>query len=322
MPAGELLAFDGKMTSAGPGIITEIDHGVCVNSAFRSFLTENRLDSFESFMSITPQEMIKKVRDDRHTARVILSSGGTQVAAYLKVSVYSWLRNFLRSIRKFTLQRGSLVHEYENLVRLREIGVPSITPIAAGTRRRGFRCESFLLTADLGPTCKLEDFIPVEFDKPFESPQREKKLELVRAVARMTRAMHEGGVNHRDYYLCHIHVLAGGQPWPQLYVIDLNRADRRGRVGLRWRVKDLAALHYSAPGSVFSRTDRLRFLKSYLGLDNLGRKERGLVRRIVRKSAQIARHAERSKARDREYMEKARESGRASEADCRSRTVD
>ena len=277
-----------------------------MNSAYRALLSENNLASFDSFLSIPLEEMIKKVRDDRQTARVKLVRDGKPVSAYLKLSSYSWLANVFAAIRKFTRQRGSLVHEYVNLLRLREIGVPSITPIAAGTRRRALRCESFLLTDDLGPTKKLEDYVPEVFEKPFSPAQAKRKKLLVEALANLTRQMHGGGVNHRDYYLCHIHILPGGEPWPRLFVIDLNRADRRERVGRRWMVKDLAALNYSAPDGVFSRTDRLRFLKNYLDAGRLNRAQRKLVGSILRKTANIARHAQRSKARDRRYMAGAR----------------
>jgi hypothetical protein len=290
------------MTTAGPEISTEINQGVHINSVYRSVLLENELASFDSFLSITPEKMIKKVRDDRQTARVSLLRQGKRTAGYLKLSIYSWLTNFLKTIRKFTRQRGSLVHEYLNLVRLRQLGIPSITPIAAGTRVRGLRCESFLLTDDLGPTRKLEDFVPEEFTEPFSQEQAKRKKTLVRALASLTREMHGGGINHRDYYLCHIHILPDEQPWPKLFVIDLNRADRRKRVGKRWIIKDLAALNYSAPSSVFSRADRLRFLKLYLGTDRLGNTHRGLAGKILKKTAGIARHALRSKAKDIAYM--------------------
>lgn len=290
------------MTAATPEISSEIKNGVYINSAYRMFLSENNLSSFNSFLSIPLEKIVKKVRDDRQTAGVKLFTNGKETAGYLKLSTYSWLTNLFKALRKFTRQRGSLVHEYLNLVRLREIGVPSITPIAAGTRRRGLLCESFLLTDDLGPTIKLEDFVPVEFNKPFSQEQAKQKQVLIKALAEITRRMHDGGMNHRDYYLCHIHIMPDAKPWPKLYVIDLNRADRRKRVGLRWIVKDLAALNSSAPASVFSLSDRMRFLKLYLGTGKLEGKQRRLVGKIAKKTHRIARHALRSKAKDMAYM--------------------
>jgi hypothetical protein len=295
------------MTSAGPKISTSTVDGVCINDACSEFLARNSLSSFDSFLSIPAEKVIKKVRDDRYTVSVILKGEGGSVRAYLKRTSYSWLANLLKALRKFTRQRGSLVHEYLNLVRLREIGVPSITPVAAGKRTRGLCCESFILTEDLGPTKKLEDYVPGEFTRPFSKDQAARKRLLLDAIAAMTRQMHRGGINHRDYYLCHLHILPKAQPWPKLFVIDLNRADRRKRVGRRWVVKDLAALNYSAPESVFSRADRMRFLKAYLGTERLDRPGRRLAAGILKKTRTIARHAVRSRAKDLRYTARARQ---------------
>ncbi len=296
------LVYGRNMTSTGQRINTRSVDGVCINDACREFLSENNLSSFDSFLSIPAEETIKKVRDDRYTVSVRLLGKGEKVKAYLKRSSYSWLANLLKAIRKFTRQRGSLVHEFLNLVKLREIGVPSITPVAAGRRTRGLRCESFILTEDLGATKKLEDYIPCKFDRPFKKEQAGRKKLLLKTIAGITRRMHDGGVNHRDYYLCHLHILPEAQPWPQLFVIDLNRADRRKRVGLRWVVKDLAALNYSAPENIFCRSDRMRFLKFYLGTDRLDAADRKLAKKIIKKTRKIARHAVRSKAKDQRYI--------------------
>jgi len=302
------------MTENGGKINTETHEGVLVNAAYLNLLSENGLSSFESFISIPIKKVVKKVRDDRHTGLIKLISNGKPVSAYLKVSNYSWLANFFKTIRKFTRQRSSLVHEYLNLVRLREIGVPSITPIAAGTRRKGFKCESFILTQDLGDTRKLEDYIPSEFSSPFSKEQSVRKKTLIGKIAEITRRMHEGGINHRDFYLCHLHILLKAEPWPKLFVIDLNRADRREHVGERWKVKDLAALNYSAPCEIFSKADRLRFLFLYLECDKLDKAKKDFIYKIVRKTEKISRHALRSKEKDRRYMEK--ESQKPREGSC------
>jgi hypothetical protein len=73
-------------------------------------------------------------------------------------------------------------------------------------------------------------------------------------------------------------------------LIDLQRVQYRRWWRDRWVVKDLAQLNYSAPPEAISCTDRLRFLKTYLDVDRLGRRERRLIRRIVAKTARIARH--------------------------------
>jgi hypothetical protein len=74
--------------------------------------------------------------------------------------------------------------------------------------------------------------------------------------------MHGGGVNHRDFYICHfllhLPVDAGA---PRLSLIDLHRAQVREQTPRRWRDKDLAALYFSALDIGLTRRDGLRFLQ-------------------------------------------------------------
>ena len=94
---------------------------------------------------------------------------------------------------------------------------------------------------------------------------------LVRRLAEVARTLHENGVNHRDFYLCHFLI---GQPWDgreeslHLYLIDLHRVQRRRQTPRRWAVKDIGSLWFSAReiDLPLSRTDRARFVTSYTGL--------------------------------------------------------
>ena len=49
-------------------------------------------------------------------------------------------------------------------------------------------------------------------------------------------------------------------------------------------------MHYSMPAADFSRSDRLRFYLSYCERRRLGRGDKAVVRRIVRKANRMARH--------------------------------
>ena len=92
------------------------------------------------------------------------------------------------------------------------------------------------------------------------------KHALTLELARTVGAMHRGGVNHRDCYLCHF-LLHTDRPISvdnlKLSVIDLHRAQVRATIPVRWRNKDLAGLYYSALEIGLTQRDKLRFLKAY-----------------------------------------------------------
>ena len=76
--------------------------------------------------------------------------------------------------------------------------------------------------------------------------------------------MHSSGLNHRDLYLCHLHVKEDIDfNNIKIYLIDLHRAQIRSSVPLRWTIKDLGGFFHSAIQFNFTERDFYRFLMSY-----------------------------------------------------------
>ena len=123
----------------------------------------------------------------------------------------------------------------------------------------------------------------------------EREAWLGRVLTALVARLHSNGFQHRDLYACHF---LEGRDSP-LVLIDLARVRQTRRLSKRRRVKDLAALHYSlsrylrAPLLLRLFFEYLRL--EYLQLDDCGqhrleKRERRLLRRILRKSRRISRH--------------------------------
>ena len=109
---------------------------------------------------------------------------------------------------------------------------------------------------------------------------------LIRRVAEMARRMHGGGVNHRDFYICHFLLHLDPVPSPanfKLSLIDLHRAQLRDKTPRRWRDKDLASLYFSALDIGLTQRDLLRFLRQYFDrpLRLILREEKTLLRHLA-----------------------------------------
>src|SRR5690606_32258710 len=114
-------------------------------------------------------------------------------------------------------------------------------------------------------------------------PTRAERRALVEAVADLARRLHGAGFWHKDLYLCNL-FHAPGEP---LGLLDCERVGfAPGGPPRRWRVKDLAALDYSARWP--TRTERLRFLRAYLGRP-LDEEARQLARAVRAKATRLAR---------------------------------
>ncbi|HVY53497.1 MAG TPA: lipopolysaccharide core heptose(I) kinase RfaP, partial [Gammaproteobacteria bacterium] len=118
--------------------------------------------------------------------------------------------------------------------------------------------KSFLLMKELKETVSLEDFCKEWKTKPPAFPLKRK---IINEVARIARTMHQNGINHRDFYICHF-LLSKLENF-KLYLIDLHRASIHRRLRQRWIIKDLAGLYFSSKGIGLTQRDLYRFIKAY-----------------------------------------------------------
>ena len=153
--------------------------------------------------------------------------------------------------------------EWRAIEKLGELGIPTTPPVAYGVRGLNpAKKQSFLLTEDLGDIISLETLCAQWREFP---PDPSFKRKLLIEVARLVRRLHDGGMNHRDLYICHICLdsakLARGEIY--LYLIDLHRVGIRRRIRRSDRMKDIAAMYFSSMEAGLTKRDYLRFLRHY-----------------------------------------------------------
>lgn len=154
-------------------------------------------------------------------------------------------------------------NEYRAANALQRLGVDTLTVSAYA--RRGHNpaaMHSMIVTEDLAGTVSLEDYCADWARRP---PPPGVRLRLIRKLAESARRMHDAGINHRDFYLCHFHLDPASLRDTRLrcYLIDLHRAQLRRHTPLRWRIKDLAGLYFSAMDCGLVRRDLWRFMRYY-----------------------------------------------------------
>ena len=163
--------------------------------------------------------------------------------------------------------------EYLSYAHMMRLGVQCATPVACGEERDSLRRlrRAFIVTVSIPDAKPLVVFVKANH------PGRDARESILRDLARMTRKAHDGGFIHRDLWVRNVLVNWQSPTKPAVWWID----SPKGAVW-RWLARfgktlDLASLNKGAAG-FSTRSERLRFLKEYLG-----ESQNGELKRLARK---------------------------------------
>ena len=267
----------------------------------REILTANGLDSLEAFMSAGLGVSLDKpgLASWRRRSRLVLGGpGGRQHTYYLKCyDCPPASKRWARLLGGAELAAGPAAYEVAQMEALQQADLPALRWAAWGQERDGAReLRSFVLSEAV-PGEALERWLPGCYEKMSERQRARVRPAIFERLAELVRRLHQAGFVHRDLYASHIFIEITPVEEVRLHLIDLQRVFKPRRLRSRWRVKDLAELDYSVPARFASGSDRLRWLGSYLGADQLSREQLRLARRIAEKTTRIARHDERRRQR-------------------------
>jgi heptose I phosphotransferase len=211
-------------------------------------------------------EVFREVKD-RRTLRFELAGK----SYFLKLHRGVGWKEILKNCLQFNRPILGAAQEYQAVLRLQQLHVETMTVAAFGERGcNPARRLSFIVTEDLVGTESLEDYCRDWLQRP---PQVRFKRLLIERIANMSRVLHGNGLNHRDYYICHFHLDVRCLPETgpicgehiHLHLIDLHRMQQRKNMPVRWAVKDIGALYFSAMEIGLTKRDILRFMRSYMG---------------------------------------------------------
>lgn len=261
--------------------IREMEHGrLWVNVRFHKLLAEVGLLSFEALYSAQKATVTKdKPGKLRTNFKLELTGEAGEGVFFLKRhQPPRFLRRVLSRLTGRTRPSQARI-EWDNIFRLAELGMPTMTPVALGDDRSTGRSFTLTEAVDGQP---LDEFIQhIDFQQ---------RRELARRLGGFVRRLHTAGLTHRDLYLSHVYVVADGQKETALHLIDLQRVGGHAARLRRWCIKDVAQLEYSRPADATTRTDCMRFLHTYFDLDRLSASQKRFVRSVIKKAGRIGRH--------------------------------
>ncbi|HSW71696.1 MAG TPA: lipopolysaccharide core heptose(I) kinase RfaP [Gammaproteobacteria bacterium] len=228
----------------------------------------------------------------RSTQRLVIN----QEAYFIKQHRGVGWKEIFKNLIQLKLPVLSAKKEWLALQKLQALSI--LTPRVRAYACRGWnpaRLQSYLVMEEIKPSISLEDFCRHWKTEP---PPFSLKLALIRKLAHIAKIMHENGIHHRDFYLCHFLLdpqslstkqTTSLQETLKLYLIDLHRAGRHHSLTSRWVVKDLAGLYFSSREQGLSKRDYWRFIKCYRqqALRDIIMKEKKFWRQVTRRGEKL-----------------------------------
>ncbi len=232
-----------------------------------------REDLVKQWQGNDPFSMVKQIKGEifrqkegRRTLRFVLG----EKSYFLKYHQGIGWVEIIKNLLQFRLPIISAKNEWLAIQLLEQNQLDSMQIAAYGERGwNPAKKESFLVTDELIDTMSLEHLGKQWRQTP---PTFKTKLKLITKIAQLSKKMHENGLNHRDFYLCHFLLDKSFattntiEDETRLFLIDLHRAQIRNKVPQRWLVKDIGSLYFSALDVELTQRDRFRFIKLYSGL--------------------------------------------------------
>jgi heptosyltransferase-2 len=286
--ASKLLedANDKPKSVAAPGF-SESSKSFFVEPDYKTAFSKLGLTSIDAVFSFNAGKNLTKDNLSRYRARLRFEVNSPPTTLFLKrydsppISVQ--LKNWL-SVRS---RKSCAALNYEPASELASAGISTPKIMSYGQQwGKWLEKRSFVITEKIPNAESLERKLPDCFDAQPTSENLKSRRNFIARLAAFVKKFHETKYRHRDLYFSHIFYADNDQ----FHLIDLARAFKPRVFDERFRIKDIAQVHYSAPARYFSRTDRLRFYFAYTGRDKLTTSDKAFIKKVTAKAERMALH--------------------------------
>lgn len=190
--------------------------------------------------------------------------------------------NFFTRTLRHPLGEPTAAREFRNIMRYRQIGIPSLRAAYYGERKVAGESRAILLTRALDGWEPLHGLLAIWEERPLTQRQA-----IISACARLIGELHAAGLRHGCLYPKHLFVRFRDGQW-QGCLIDLEKT-RRLWWGWRDQVRDLESFLRTV--GVWSATEQRAFVTNYLDEGRFpGSPELWLERMARRRKYKEARH--------------------------------
>jgi tRNA A-37 threonylcarbamoyl transferase component Bud32 len=173
--------------------------------------------------------------------------------------------------------------EYRTAQKLTERNILTFVPLAVGKLVRcGLLHKNYLISKSIDNATSLKEYMNTCYSGQAGRTAEEKK-NTIESLAKFVNDLHQKGIFHQDFHWGNILIEKGSQGSIRFYLMDLHRVKLKSKLTDRERIKNLASLNTGLSQKT-RRTERLRFLKAYLGTDKSGNAHYSRFARLIEKT--------------------------------------
>jgi len=265
----------------------QLSPGFYIRPEFKKAFEKLGLTDIDAIFAFTGGQKLTKTRLPEHRTRIKFNIDSPATTLFLKrydnPKAFGQLRNWLAHRSR----ESSMYYDLKPAEKLTEAGINTPKTICFGQNWNIlFEKRSFIITENINNADALERKLPRCFSAPTTAENLKQRKKFIARLGSFARKFHNTGYRHRDFYLAHIFYCDD----ENFYLIDLHRTFKPVFSARRFQIKDIAQLYYSAHGTVFSRTDRLRFYFNYMRIKKLREKDKAFIRRVIRRANRMAKH--------------------------------
>jgi hypothetical protein len=251
-----------------------------VSDRWTEILQHNHANGFDNLWTLDAENWFEPPNYRRGgwsgvvRTKLSLPAGG-QIGVFIKRQE----NHVYHSWRNLFFPATTFIREYRNLVRFRELNIPSLELIYFGQRTIDGNLRAILVTEELEGYSSLEDNALVEKLKSNWNLRKH----VLSNLAMVIRHMHDRHMQHNCLYPKHIFVKPNTDNTADIRLIDLEKAKWRPSKKLAM-LRDLGTLHRHAHN--WSSTDRLRLFTAYREERKLSKASRVLLSAILKRMKQ------------------------------------
>lgn len=203
-----------------------------------------------------------------------------ELAEHHRIPAFLKIYRHVRPGWRYWGRRSKAAGEFANLHSFAQLGIRCAEPIACGEQRDRFGrlVLALIITAAIPSAWPCSDWLLRQ--TPLHGSRRRRLV--LQELAEQLRRLHDAGRVHRDCFLRNILITDSSESGLQAWWIDCPHGSPVPWARWRWdyRCKDLASLDRLGRERA-STTERLRFLRHYLGPSTFRRDGKRLARRVL-----------------------------------------